>query len=61
MDDARRMPFVDPARLVLIGASHGGWAIMDLLAIDPPKRLPYNLAASAGRTRRRIRWRGWWG
>ena len=45
MDDARRMPFVDPARLVLIGASHGGWAIMDLLALDPPKRMPTNLAA----------------
>ena len=45
IDDARRMPFVDPARLVLIGASHGGWAIMDLLALDPPKRLPFNLAA----------------
>jgi dienelactone hydrolase len=41
--DARRMPFVDPDRLVLIGSSHGGWAIMDLLALDP--RLPFNLAA----------------
>ena len=37
IDDARRMPFVDPDRLVLIGASHGGWAIMDLLALDPPR------------------------
>ena len=43
--DARRMPFVDPDRMVLIGASHGGWAIMDLLALDPPRRLPFNLAA----------------
>jgi dienelactone hydrolase len=43
--DARRMPFVDPERLVLIGASHGGWAIMDLFALDPPRRLPFNLAA----------------
>jgi dienelactone hydrolase len=43
--DARRMPFVDPENLVLIGASHGGWAIMDLLALDPPGRLPFNLAA----------------
>ena len=30
---------------MLIGASHGGWAIMDLLALDPPRRLPFNLAA----------------
>lgn len=44
IDDARRMRFVDPERMVLIGASHGGWAIMDLLAMDPPKRLPFNLA-----------------
>ena len=45
LDDARRMRFVDPERIVLVGASHGGWAIMDLLALDPPKRLPTNLAA----------------
>jgi dienelactone hydrolase len=44
IDDARRMAFVDSERLVLIGASHGGWAIMDLLALDPPARLPFNLA-----------------
>ncbi len=43
--DARRMRFVDPDRIVLVGASHGGWAIMDLLALDPPRRLPFNLAA----------------
>ena len=47
--DARRMPFVDPDRLVLIGASHGGWAIMDLLALDPPRRLPFNLDRPACR------------
>ena len=38
------MPFVDPARIALVGASHGGWAVMDLLAMNPPDRLPYNLA-----------------
>ncbi len=43
LDDARHMPFVDPARLVPVGASHGGWAIMDLLALDPPRGLPANL------------------
>ena len=51
--DARRMPFVDPERLVLIGSSHGGWAIMDLLALDPPRRLPFNLAALPDGRRRR--------
>ncbi|HET9068690.1 MAG TPA: dienelactone hydrolase family protein [Amaricoccus sp.] len=44
VDDARRMPFVDRERIALVGASHGGWAIMDLLAMNPPERLPYNLA-----------------
>ena len=44
IDDARRMRFVDPDSLVLIGSSHGGWAIMDLFALDPPRRLPFNLA-----------------
>lgn len=44
IDDVRRMPFVDPARMVLIGSSHGGWAIMDLLAMHPPEQLPFNVA-----------------
>lgn len=30
---AGRLPLVDPQRLVLAGWSHGGWAIMDLLAM----------------------------
>ena len=59
IDDARRMRFVDPDRIVLVGSSHGGWAIMDLLALDPPRRLPTNLAAlparRAGRPARRRR------
>lgn len=45
IDDARHMPFVDPTRLALIGASHGGWSVMDLLELDPPRRLPFNLAS----------------
>jgi dienelactone hydrolase len=45
LDDARAMDFVDPRRMALIGASHGGWAIMELLALDPPAALPFNLAA----------------
>jgi dienelactone hydrolase len=44
IDDARRQRWVDPERILLVGASHGGWAIMDLLALDPPARLPFNLA-----------------
>jgi dienelactone hydrolase len=43
LDEARRLPFVDPDRILLAGWSHGGWAVMDLLAFDPPRRLPFNL------------------
>jgi dienelactone hydrolase len=43
--DARAMPFVDPERLVLIGSSHGGWAIMELFAFEKAWRLPFGLAA----------------
>ncbi len=44
LGDAVRQPFVDPTRLALIGMSHGGWSIMDLMAFNPPDRLPLNLA-----------------
>jgi dienelactone hydrolase len=40
---ARGLSFVDRERIVLAGWSHGGWAIMDLLAMDPPRELPHNL------------------
>jgi dienelactone hydrolase len=43
--DAKRLPFVDPERIVLAGWSHGGWSIMDLMVMDPPNELPYNLAS----------------
>ena len=43
--DARRMPFVDRDRMVLIGSSHGGWAVMELLAFEAASELPYGLAA----------------
>ncbi|MBP7242864.1 dienelactone hydrolase family protein [Amaricoccus sp.] len=46
--DARRMKFVDPDRLVLIGSSHGGWAIMELLAFEKEWRLPYGLSELPG-------------
>lgn len=48
LHDAREMPFVDPERLVLIGASHGGWAIMELLAFAASGDIPFNLAALPG-------------
>lgn len=44
LEDVRREPFADPDRLALVGWSHGGWAVMDLLALDPPRRRPFNLA-----------------
>jgi dienelactone hydrolase len=31
--DARAMAFADPDRIALIGASHGGWAVLDFLAL----------------------------
>jgi len=34
LDDVRAMPFVDAERMALIGASHGGWAILDFLALE---------------------------
>jgi dienelactone hydrolase len=43
--DARRADFVDPDRIVLLGASHGGWAIMELLALEQAWQLPPNLTA----------------
>jgi dienelactone hydrolase len=43
--DAVEMPFVDPERMALIGMSHGGWSITELLALGPPERLPVNLSA----------------
>ena len=41
--DAREMDFVDGDRMALIGMSHGGWSIMDLLALNTAGRLPFNL------------------
>lgn len=45
LDDVRRMPDVDPERIAVVGWSHGAWAVMDLLALDPPSALPTNLAS----------------
>jgi len=48
--DVRRLPFVDPARIVLAGWSHGSVAIMDLLVMDPPREIPPNLERESGET-----------
>ena len=40
---AQTLSFVDRDRLFLMGWSHGGWAIADLLALDSANRLPTNL------------------
>ena len=41
--DARQLPFVDPDRMALIGASHGGWSALDLLSLMGEGTRPYNL------------------
>lgn len=52
-EDVKRMPFADPERIVLAGWSHGGWAIMDMLALDPPRDLPIGLRTAYPSTIRR--------
>ena len=43
LSDIRRMDFVDPERIALVGYSHGGWTLMELLAFDPPHARPATL------------------
>jgi len=52
LTDAAKMPFVDADRIALIGMSHGGWSIMELLSLDPPEEVPVSLARSPGAPRR---------
>jgi|FEC22Drversion2_1045045.scaffolds.fasta_scaffold00382_9 dienelactone hydrolase len=42
---ARALPFVDPEKIALAGWSHGGWAIMDMLAMRPDSETPQSLTA----------------
>lgn len=44
LTDARAMDFVDNDRMALIGMSHGGWSIMDLMALNSTGRIPFNLS-----------------
>ena len=43
IEDARAMPFVDPEHIVLMGASHGGWAVLDMLSLHGQGKSPHNL------------------
>lgn len=43
IEDARGMPQVDPDRIVLVGTSHGGWSILDMLSLRGQDRLPHSL------------------
>ncbi len=49
--DALALPFAD-GRLVLFGASHGGWSILDLLALHGRGEVPFNLTAWPDRVAR---------
>ncbi len=40
---ARSLPYVDPHRIAVAGWSHGGWTVMDYLAMPPQKLVPYSL------------------
>lgn len=43
LEMVRRRPDIDPERIAVAGWSHGGWTIMDLLALDTPREKPDNL------------------
>lgn len=43
LDLARAMPEVDAERIALIGASHGGWAVLDLMALQAQGPVPPTL------------------
>jgi dienelactone hydrolase len=40
---ARDLPYVDPDRIAIAGWSHGGWTVMDFLAMPPGRMVPYSL------------------
>ena len=46
--DARALPGVDPERIALVGASHGGWAVLDLLALAGTGERPWGLTEWPG-------------
>jgi dienelactone hydrolase len=50
LTEVSKLPFVKPDQLVIMGHSHGGWAIMSLLAMDLNKKLPPNLSAYSAKS-----------
>lgn len=40
---ARNLPYVDPDRIAVAGWSHGGWSVMDALAMPPDRLVPQSL------------------
>lgn len=44
--EVRKLPFVNPNQLAIMGRSLGGWAIMSLLEMDLNEKLPPNLSES---------------
>lgn len=46
LDHARSLSFVDKDRIALLGWSHGGWTVMDLMSMDLETTLPTSLSAA---------------
>jgi dienelactone hydrolase len=55
IEEARRRPEVDPERLVLFGWSHGGWTLIEIMAMNPPRELPPSLNAAPTRALEGVR------
>ncbi len=55
IEEARRRPEVDPERLVLFGWSHGGWTLIETMAMNPPRELPPSLSAAPRRALEGVR------
>jgi len=46
--DVRALPFVDTSKIALAGWSHGGWTIMEALALEGADELPPGLSDDPG-------------
>lgn len=55
IEEARHHPEFDPERLVLFGWSHGGWTLIETMAMNPPNELPPNLSAAPSRALEGVR------
>ncbi len=56
--DVRAMERVDGERIALVGASHGGWAVLDLFALARRDEVPWGLTDWPGEVPR-PRWTVW--